>query len=354
MQQIFQGVEELGNMLKKFQKVLLVHGKSFEKYSIKDFFASIPCVHFTEFVTNPLYEDVCKGVNLFRNESCDAIVAVGGGSAMDVAKCIKLFSKMEINENYLQQELRDTNIPLIAIPTTAGTGSESTKYAVIYYRGTKQSISHSSIVPDYVFLIPSLLKGLPIYQKKCTILDALCQAIESWWSVNSTDESIAYSKKAIRMIKRNWKGYIFENKDEEAEQIMLASNYAGRAINITATTAAHAMSYKITSMYKLPHGHAVAICLQQVWEYMLTHADDCIDNRGVEYLKRTFAQIEEEIDLSYFKSMLVTMEMNDSIAGDRASDLNDLVVSVNLMRLKNNPIALSSEILRKLYERITR
>ena len=76
--------------------------------------------------------------------------------------------------------------------------------------------------------------------------------------------------------------------DEAAKQIMLAANYGGRAINITATTAAHAMSYKITSLYKLPHGHAVAVCLPEIWEYMIGHLDKCIDARGAEYLSGIF------------------------------------------------------------------
>ena len=118
---------------------------------------------------------------------------------------------MDNDINYMQQEYIDSGITLIAVPTTAGTGSESTCHAVIYYEGEKQSISHTSIIPNYAILEPSVLETLPVYQKKCTMLDALCQAIESWWSVNSTEESKEYSRKAILAIKENWEEYIFKN-----------------------------------------------------------------------------------------------------------------------------------------------
>lgn len=352
-QKIVKGLEQIRPVLED-KKFLLVRDSAYDYLKIKEFFDALPHVAFSEFTPNPLYEQVCKGIELFNKEQCELIVAVGGGSTIDVAKCIKLYCKMDSSTNYLKQETFDSGITLIAIPTTAGTGSESTRHAVIYYEGVKQSISHPSIVPDYAVLEPSVLKTLPVYQKKCTMLDALCQAIESWWSVNSTDESIGYSKKAIEAIKSNWEEYIFENTDSAAEQIMQAANYAGRAINITATTAAHAMSYKITSMYKFPHGHAVAICMPEVWEYMLEHTKDCIDGRGTAYLDTILSQIAEMIDLPYFKAMIGKLAMSYPTAEDKEDDLNVLAASVNPVRLKNNPVALSAEVLREMYGRIVR
>ena len=255
------------------QKFLLVCDDAFHHLPIKAMITAcnIPYVSFSEFTSNPLYEDVCEGVLKFHNEQCDAIVAVGGGSALDVAKCIKLFAKADPNRNYLEQEWCGSDIPLIAVPTTAGTGSESTRYAVIYYDGKKKAVTHASIVPDIAVLDSRVLHTLPLYQKKCTMLDALCQGIESWWSVNSTAESRVYSEQAVRLIMDNYRRYIFHNDEQAAKQVMLAANYAGRAIHITQTTAPHAMSYQLTSLYHLPHGHAVAVCLPHVWRYMQQH-----------------------------------------------------------------------------------
>ena len=220
MQQILKGAENIESVLKKIgsQNYMLVCDSSFPFLPIKDMFHTD--VVFNQFTSNPLYEDVCKGVELFNANHCDTIVAVGGGSTMDVAKCIKLYCKMDPAKNYLQQEYTDSDIPLIAVPTTAGTGSESTRYAVIYFEGKKQSVTHDSIIPNYAILEPKLLKSLPLYQKKCTMLDALCQGIESLWSVNSTEESMLFSKIAIQTIMDHWHGYIEENNDEDAEFIM--------------------------------------------------------------------------------------------------------------------------------------
>ena len=352
-QNIVKGIKQISHLING-KKFLLVKDGAYDFLGLKDYFDMYPHIEFSEFTPNPLYEQVCAGVELFNKEACELIVAVGGGSTIDVAKCIKLFCKMDHSINYLKQDTFDSGITLIAVPTTAGTGSESTRHAVIYYEGVKQSISHFSIVPDYAVLEPSVLKTLPVYQKKCTMLDALCQAVESWWSVNSTDESKEYSRKAIESIRENWEAYIFENTDESAARIMEASNYAGRAINITATTAAHAMSYKITSMYRFPHGHAVAVCMPEVWEYVLSHTDDCIDTRGSEYLRETLLQISELITLDKFRAMLNKMDMQYPEAGNKEEELETLAKSVNPVRLKNNPVALSTDVMREMYRRIVR
>ena len=351
MQNIVRGIKQISQLLEG-KKFLLVRDGAYDFLGLKDFFDTYPHVEFSDFTPNPLYEQVCSGIELFNKETCEMIVAVGGGSTIDVAKCIKLFSKMDHGINYLKQEMFDSGLPLIAVPTTAGTGSESTSHAVIYYNDVKQSISHSSIIPNYAVLEPAVLKTLPIYQKKCTMLDALCQAIESWWSVNSTAESIEYSKKAIVYIRENWEKYIFENTEEAAAKILEASNYAGRAINITATTAAHAMSYKITSLYHFPHGHAVAVCMPEVWEHILSHMDDCVDTRGNGYLKKTLSEISDLITLNQFKEMLKKMDMQFPKAIDKENELDILVKSVNPVRLKNNPVALSTDVMRKMYGRI--
>lgn len=335
------------------KKILLVCDSSYPFLGIRENIDSLPYQKavFNAFTSNPLYEDVYKGVELFRSGQCDAIIAVGGGSSIDVAKCIKLYCKMDPAVNYLTQEYADTEIPLLAVPTTAGTGSESTRYAVIYWEGKKQSVTHESIIPNYAVLDPTVLKTLPLYQKKCTMLDALSQGIESWWSVNSTAESTEYAKEAIGLIVENMDGYLI-GSDDAAERIMLAANLSGRAINITQTTAAHAMSYKLTSLYGLPHGHAVAVCLPEVWEYMLGHMDKCVDVRGAEHLKRTLDEISEQIACGEFREIMLRLGMRKPSAGDREHELDILVGAVNPVRLKNNPVGLDEDAIRSIYEKI--
>lgn len=363
MQEILLGINNLEEALRGSSRVLLVCDVSYPFLSIKENIEAIeqPVVKFDEFSPNPLYESVCKGVKLFNDEKCDTILAVGGGSSIDIAKCIKLYCKMTGEDIFLNQQYENTGIKLIAIPTTAGTGSESTQYAVIYYDGKKQSVTHASIIPDYAILEPKVLMTLPLYQKKCTMMDALCQGIESWWSVNSTDESKQYSKIAVETIMKHWQEYIFENTEEISEQIMLAANYAGRAICITQTTAPHAFSYKITSLYGLPHGHAVALCLPEIWTYMIKYQDRCIDPRGSLYLDEIFSDIaiamgpgKVHLSIALFRQLILDMDLKNPMSSNKPADVEILSNSVNPVRLKNNPVLIAPEAIAGIYNLIVK
>ena len=324
-------------------------------------------VRFSDFTPNPLYEQVCAGLALVKETQCDAIMAIGGGSAIDVAKCIKLALLSEEGSAALIPPLVSQRlpfdgdkVPLIAIPTTAGTGSESTHNAVMYYEGAKQTVTNDGILPNIALLEPAVLKSLPLYQKKCTLMDAFCQGIESWWSVNSTSESRKYSQITVELVMRHWQPYIFGNDPEASRQIMLAANYSGRAINIAQTTAAHAMSYKITSLFKLPHGHAVAVCLPEIWEYMLRHPEKCRDARGQSHVTGIFDSIANAIGaaspydaIKKFRTMMEAMDLERPVAElDRQNTLEILCHSVNPIRLKNNPVELDEEAILALYQEI--
>ena len=372
MQKIVEGIDNLQEILETIdsRKLFMVIDSSYPFLNIREKIERITVskVCFSEFSPNPVFEDVCKGIDLFVSQKCDSILAIGGGSSIDVAKCIKLAVLAGQGREALipplvsqQIDIQGNAVPFIAIPTTAGTGSESTHNAVMYYNGAKQTVTNDGVLPDYALLEPKVLATLPLYQKKCTMLDALCQGIESWWSVNSTDESKGYSKTAIELITRYWRKYIFDNDPFAARQIMVAANYAGRAINISATTAAHAMSYKITSLYKLPHGHAVAVCLPEIWEYMTAHPEKCTDPRGKEYLLHIFDLISDSLgtsgaeeSISLFRKMMAEMSMQNPVATDRKEELELLAASVNPVRLKNNPVKLDSDTLLNLYETIVK
>ena len=369
MQAIVHGISNLPGILERVGcgKLFLVVDSSYPFLNIKDALEALPVhekVMFSEFTPNPQYGQVCKGIELFKSSNCDAILAVGGGSAIDVAKCIKLAVLAEEGNAAIipplvskRLPIDGTRIPFIAIPTTAGTGSESTHNAVMYYEGDKQTVTNDGILPDFAVLEPTVLKTLPLYQKKCTMMDALCQGIESWWSVNSTDESKEYSKQAVELIMGNWKQYILDNDEWAAAQIMLAANYSGRAINISQTTAAHAMSYKITSLFSLPHGHAVAVCLPEIWEYMLANPDKCIDSRGKEYMLDVFHSIASSMGrkdpkdaILVFRDIMNALDLRNP-SRDRCPEDAFLTLchSVNPVRLKNNPVFLNPDAIASLY-----
>jgi len=304
----------------KDKKPLLVCDDAYDSFGI-----DLPCeaIRFSDFKPNPLYEDARAGVKILRKYNCDSIVAIGGGSSIDTAKSVKYY-------NYL-------DLPLIAVPTTSGTGSEATHFAVIYKNGEKHSIADKRLLPDYVILQPDVLKTVPLYQKKCTMLDALCQAIESWWSKKATHESIMYSKKAIKLILGNIDSYL-ENDEKGNKNMLTASNLAGKAINITTTTAPHAMSYKLTSLYGLPHGHAVALCLAKVWRYMGNH----------DTIAKAFGVKNHESAIEIFESLLQKLEILPPKKINN-NDLDVLTDAVNSQRLNNNPTRLNDRDVRKLY-----
>lgn len=346
-----------------YKKIFLVCDSAFKFLNLSKYFENIEerlelkLITFDDFQPNPLYESVVKGVNLFNENNCDCIVAVGGGSTIDVAKCIKLYSNMNPDENYLKQTIVPNNIPFLAVPTTAGTGSEATRYAVIYFNGEKQSVADYSAIPSTILFDTSALKTLPEYQKKSTMLDALCHSIESFWSVNSTDESKQYATKSIQMIFDNVDAYL-ANEDSGNSNMLQAANYAGKAINITQTTAGHAMCYKLTSLYKIAHGHAASLCVAKLWPFMIANTKKCIDPRGTDYLDDVFNDIAKVMNcnnsmdaVNKYNSLLAKLNLpNPEVTN--TSDFDILKKSVNPVRLKNNPVELTENTLDDLYHQI--
>ena len=341
MQQVVSGINNFSELLNKLstKKFLLVCGSSFYYSGFQEDInsANVPYIVFSEFTPNPLRKDALKGIEVFNRENCDLIVAIGGGSAIDVAKCIKLDGNL--------------NAPIIAIPTTAGTGSESTRHIVVYENEKKLSISDEKVIPEYVILDAKALKTLPDYQKKCALLDALCQSIESRWSKSATADSIFLAEQAIKMIMANKEAYINDGNEIACKNMLLASNFAGQAINVTATTAAHAMSYKISSIFKIPHGYAVAVSLPFIWEEMLKESSSELKERFVAIaIALGGATIEEGIEI--FKNILKDFCMNKLPETTEKVDVSELVDSVNPERLKNNPVKFTKEQIEKIYKKV--
>ncbi len=371
MQKFLSDVREIRDVFTALgvKKALLCCDAAFSRLEIRESVrnAAEPFVLFDAVTPNPRYEDAARGAALLRGENCDAILAVGGGSTLDTAKCIKFFSQMDPARQYLRQEYVPNGIPLLAVPTTAGTGSESTRFAVLYEDGEKRSLAHDDLLPTHVLLEPLVLKTLPQYQKKCAMLDALCQAIEAWWSVRSTVESRILSQKAVALILRNMEAYLapaFKSGPAGSVavygQMLAAANLSGQAIHIAQTTAAHAMSYKLTALYGLPHGHAVALCLPALWRWMLSHISLCTDPRGLLYLLSVFSDIATALGAPNAAAAILFLErLRDSLGltppeSPRAGELELLADTVNPLRLKNNPIPVDRAAALQLYAQILR
>lgn len=284
-------------------------------------------VYFHDFTPNPEYDDVLTGINLFENEGCSFIVSLGGGSAIDVAKGINIINSDSARAKHL------------AIPTTAGTGSESTKFSILYKDKEKLSMEHEEILPNYVILDPALLESLPVYHKKSSFLDAICQAIEAMWCKASTPESVAYSKDALDILLKNMDGYFADDK-KSFLPILQGANLAGNALNITKSTAPHAMSYKLASIFGIAHGHAVALCMQFVWQHFLQQSPNLASDPYIG--SKAF---------SSFSSLLKDLGMLHKFEYTDAT-IAQLVASVNVDRLNNHPVHLDEEMLASIYREV--
>lgn len=308
---------------------------------------------FQDFESNPTYESVQEAVKLFQQNQCDGVVAIGGGSAMDVAKCVKAFGGVPPTTDFIEQTIKVMEIPIYVIPTTAGSGSEATKFAVVYVEGIKKSVENENLLPDIVFLDSTLLKTLPNFQKKVTMMDALAHCIESYWSLNANEKSRAYAVKGMQMILEYYDLYL--KGDERAfAKMNIAANNAGKAINITKTTAAHAMSYKLTKMYNIPHGHAVTLCLVIVWEYTFYIAKSQKDEELLQHLFQIAAiwncdSIEKSIDSFRKLSKKLCLEKDFEL---KEGTLLELCQSVNVERLRNHPIIFEDNTIKEMYKRI--
>lgn len=318
-------------------------------------------VRFRDFVPSPRYELALEGVRLFESRRCDAIIAVGGGSTMDVAKCVKAFVSMDgdgSDGSYLRKKVVPNAIPFLAMPTTAGTGSEATRFAIIYHGGEKRSVTGKSLIPDVVLMDPDALSTLPSYQRKATMMDALCHAVESWWSVRSTEESRAYSREAIQGVMRHIRGYLNNTTGGNAG-MLAAAHVAGKAINIAQTTAGHAMCYKVTSLFRVAHGHAAALCVRRLYPWMIGNTNKCRDPRGEGYLAQVLDDIGVAMGCSGASDGAAMLEdvfcsLQLEVPRASAEQFYELRQSVDSDTLKNHPIELDAETIDGLYHDILR
>jgi len=266
------------------KSVFLVRGRqsfisSGAKYALMPVLSEFKVTEFSNFNVNPKIEEALLGYQSFKDNGSELIIAIGGGSVIDTAKIIKYLAVNEQGSDYIEKP-----IPIIAIPTTAGTGSEATRFAVVYINGKKTSYEADFLLPDVSIVDANLLNGQSKYQIAVSGIDAFAQGIESYWSIHSTSESMRYSEKAIKLIWGNLENAI-NNVEVAKIRVAEGSNNAGKAINITKTTAPHALSYGFTSMFGLPHGHAVALFLPFFIQYHKTMNDiQCVDARGIKHL----------------------------------------------------------------------
>lgn len=291
--------------------VLVTDGAAYKLSGAEAFFDSVSmnlCVKQLVVKTpNPKVEEVQALLDELDGLNPAAFIAVGGGTAIDTTKLLNFAITQGVQvKDVLTLKTCPRLLSYLAVPTTAGTGAEATRFAVCYDGETKHSIDFPAIRPSHVLLLPELTASLPAYQKLSTNFDAYAQAVESLWAKGATDESKAYAQKALDYM--------------TVEDWPRGSYWAGRAIDLSRTTAAHAFSYYLTSHYGIPHGHAVYM----VFEYICRnngHPDRIRIVPGLKTLRELAAE--------------------KGVAWEQMVD--DLFAHVNLKRLGNNPVEVKKE-----------
>ena len=302
---------------------------------------------FSEYHPNPDLQDAVPAVRLFRDNKCDSILSVGGGSAMDTAKAVKALLYAENLDNAVDNCFPDDMpLPHIAVPGTAGTGAEATQNAVVYIGQRKFSLTHPALRPDGVILDADFLESLPVYHKKSAALDALSQGIESYWCRNATEDSKVHAFLAILGITDNLTLYL-KGDPHAAEEMLEASFQSGKAIQLTRTTAAHAMSYQLTKTMGLAHGHACMLTLPVLWEMMQENEDM---KPVLEDLSRKMRLSDPRAVPKLLRGILYDLEM-EIPAMPEEETLNRLADAVDPLRLGNHPVEMTKGDIKKAYRK---
>ena len=347
--------------------LLFTGGRSFidcgAAAAIEPLLDDISCTTIPDIRANPTIEAVEKAVGAYREAAPDLVLAIGGGSVIDVAKMARVLALFPLSPRDLVLAGIDRRpegmAPLVAIPTTAGTGSETTHFSAVYLDGVKHSLAHESMRPEHVIVDPVFTHSMSPRLTGTTGLDALSQAIESYWSVHSTAESQDRAREAMLLARSNILGATLTPTPHSRAAMSKAAYLAGLAINTTFTTAAHALSYTLTAQFGVPHGHAVGLMLGPVIEYNESvTADDCTDSRGPDHVRSAVKTICSLFDAdsasdaaAATRNLLSDLGLGSSLESVGAGSIaarNAIATGVNTHRLTGNPRAFTPSALARL------
>lgn len=262
-----------------------------------------------------------------------AVVAIGGGKALDFAKGIIYQNKKPAC--------------FIAVPTTAGSGSEATPIAVFYSGKEKVSLDAPQLLPHLAILDTALLNNLSQQQRAISGADAVAQCIESIWNVNSSSLSEGYAISGLDLL---WKGLLpFYREGLNLDEVLWGAHLSGKAIALTRTTGPHALAYHLTAYYNVPHGQAVGLTLPV---FFLYNAEEMVHAQLQKiYTVLQVQTSEEAFDACrrFLKEMNLATTLKDLTL--EHIDIDSWLSSVNQQRFANNPVPFHAEKLKKLFLR---
>lgn len=337
------------------KKILIITGhNSFFSSGIHKYLDFYKCkteFYFKKNQTPQLSElkKIIKKKNKFKP---DIILGIGGGSVLDISKMTAAFKNCNISFNSKKSQFHK-KLNLILVPTTAGSGSEATNFAVLYKGKNKFSIISNHLKPDRIFFYPDSLKNYNKSNKMSSVLDALCQSIESIFSINSNTKSLAFAKKSLNILNKNLKEYLKGNSST-FKNMFLASNFAGKAINITKTNVPHALSYYLTSKFKIDHGYAVFLNFFGFLNFIYNSKEKRkFFDRRFKILFKVFKVRKNHnnpLEIFFNKILeLIAVNINyNKFSINRDAEVNKMIKNINLERLRNCPIKLSKKSIKKI------
>ena len=338
---------------KNFKKIFLLCGeKSFvtsgAENLIKNLINEKKVKFFYKKSELPVLEELKKILIDVKKFKPDLILAIGGGAIIDYAKMSNVvdvrddLTDLIINYSY---PFKEKFTKLAVIPTTAGSGAEVTSNAVIYVNGIKHSFESDLLIPDYFFLIPNFLISAPKIIKASAGFDAIAQALESLVSKKSNVRSVEYATKSLKISLDSYVSFLQNPNLKNATEMSIASNLAGKAINISKTTAPHAVSYPFTSLFNISHGHAVSLFFENFFEFNYNNIDKSETSFD---LKKRFDLIFDIFDVKNileFNSKISKLKDQANLEDNLIKlkiDINksstSIINGINLLRLGNNPI----------------
>lgn len=298
---------------------------------------------FDDVEENPSLETIEKAANLGKSLKVDFVIGIGGGSPLDASKAIAVFIKNpEINKSNIFSGLKLESIPVVAVPTTSGTGSEVTPYSIVtvHKEETKKNLGQN-VFPTVAYLDYSFTYQLPYDITVNTSVDAFTHLVESYLNSNATLLSDMLAEKGFQLFKDCFKHLINKDLSEDfREKVMLASTLGGMAIAQVGTSLPHGMGYALTYHKKLAHGLANGVLTV---EYLKSFKDHTKINKMLNLLAINSLQDLKEIFDSLFK---VKLKLKEEEIKEFASKFTE-----NKAKLKNHPEEVDIEIIEEIYRK---
>ena len=351
---------------KSFKKIFVLCGKksfitSGAEHLFKNITAEKKIKLFYKKSEIPILEELIEIINNIKNFKPDLILAVGGGAVIDYAKIANVVDVRDDLADLIVKysyPFKKKYTKLTVIPTTAGSGAEVTSNAVIYVDGIKHSFESELLIPDNFFLIPEFLISAPNKIKASAGFDAIAQALESLVSRKSNDKSVEYASKSLKVSVNSFLSFINDPNMKNSTEMSIASNLAGKAINISKTTAPHAVSYPFTSLFNISHGHAVSLFFEDFFKF--SH-DNLQKSKTSFDLKKRFDLIFKLFDvtnindfnskISFLKTKAHLEDDLIKLKIDIKKNSENIIKGINLLRLGNNPLEINHK---DIYEIISK